>query len=256
MQRGSLLNVLEERGAGRIETWPAWVRQMVLSQSPLKVGDRFATTLFLLGNGVLPRAIAAYLAGSDLLSDQSAHAHVWCVMRDFRDGALRYATLSTFWLVGGVVEGARAKRTISTFHFHFHFSSAPCSRAARRVLSGSTRVGKGPFPLCIFISTFHLHPTAGLPVEVLRSNASAQFICTLQTCCPKRSCGRMHPHSSSALCSRAARRGPVVYLWSDASAQFIFTMQPLRPSKDEAQACRYGVHLHSAALLPERLGQG
>ena len=229
---------------------------MVLSQSPLKVGDRFATTLFLLGNGVLPRAIAAYLAGSGLLSDQSAHAHVWCVMRDFRDGALRYATLSTFWLVGGVVEGARAKRTISTFHFHFHFSSAPCSRAARRVLSGSTRVGKGPFPLYIFISTFHLHPTAGLPVEVLRSNASAQFICTLQTCCPRRSCGRMHPHSSSALCSRAARRGPVVYLWSDASAQFICTMQPLRPSKDEAQACRYGVHLHSAALLPERLGQG
>ena len=89
MQRGSLLNVLEERGAGRIETWPAWVRQMVLSQSPLKVGDRFATTLFLLGNGVLPRAIAAYLAGSGLLSDPSAHAHVWCVMRDFRDGALR-----------------------------------------------------------------------------------------------------------------------------------------------------------------------
>ena len=44
--------------------------------------------------------------------------------------------------------------------------------------------------------------------------------------------------------------------WSNASAQFICTMQPLRPSKDEAQACRYGVHLHSAALLPERLGQG
>ena len=62
---------------------------MGLSQSPLKVGDRFATTLFLLGNGVLPRAIAAYLAGSGLLSDPSAHAHVWCVMRDFRDGALR-----------------------------------------------------------------------------------------------------------------------------------------------------------------------
>ena len=73
MQRGSLLNVLEERGAGRIETWPAWVRQMVLSQSPLKVGDRFATTLFLLGNGVLPRAIAAYLARSGLLSDIPTH---------------------------------------------------------------------------------------------------------------------------------------------------------------------------------------
>ena len=106
------------------------------------------------------------------------------------------------------------------------------------------------------IRTVHLHSAAVVPEEVLWSNASAQFICTLQPCCPKRSCGRMHPHSSSALCSRAARRGPVVYLWSDASAQFICTMQPLRPSKDEAQACRYGVHLHSAALLPERLGQG
>ena len=78
-------------------------------------------------------------------------------MRDFRDGALRYATLSTFWLVGGVVEGARAKRTISTFHFHFHFSSAPYSRAARR----------GPAVECI--RTVHLHSAAVLPKEVLWS---------------------------------------------------------------------------------------
>ena len=183
---------------------------MVLSQSPLKVGDRFATTLFLLGNGVLPRAIAAYLAGSGLLSDQSAHAHVWCVMRDFRDGALRYATLSTFWLVGGVVEGARAKRTISTFHFHFHFSSAPCSRAARRVLSGSTRVGKGP--------KAHFHFAFSFPL----------FICTLQPGCPSRSCGRMHPHSSSAPYRRAARGGHVV-------------------------ECIRTVHLHSAAVLPDEV---
>ena len=82
------------------------------------------------------------------------------------------------------------------------------------------------------------------------------IICTLQLWCPRRSCGRMHPHSSSAPCSRAAQGGSVVYLWSNASAEFICTMQPLRPSKDEAQACRYGVHLYSAALLPERLGQG
>ena len=194
---------------------------MVLSQSPLKVGDRFATTLFLLGNGVLPRAIAAYLAGSGLLSDQSAHAHVWCVMRDFRDGALRYATLSTFWLVGGVVEGARAKRTISTFHFHFHFSSAPYSRAARR----------GPAVECI--RTVHLHPTDVLPEEVMWSNASAQFICTLQPCCPRRSCGRMHPHSSSALCSCAAQGGSVVYLSNLLGADI------------------RRVHLHHAASPPE-----
>ena len=95
------------------------------------------------------------------------------------------------------------------------------------------------------IRTVHLHSAVVLPKEG-----------TLQLCCPRRSCGRMHPHSSSAPCSRAAQGGSVVYLWSNASAEFICTMQPLRPSKDEAQACRYGVQLHSAALLPERLGQG
>ena len=58
----------------------------------------------------------------------------------------------------------------------------------------------------------------------------------------------VHLHSAAVL--------PEEVLWSNASAQFICTMQPLRPSKDEAQACRHGVHLHSAALLPERLGQG
>ena len=58
----------------------------------------------------------------------------------------------------------------------------------------------------------------------------------------------VHLHSAAVL--------PEEVQWSNASAQFICTMQPLRPSKDEAQACRYGVQLHSAALLPERLGQG
>ena len=56
----------------------------------------------------------------------------------------------------------------------------------------------------------------------------------------------VHLHSAAVL--------PDEVLWSNASAEFICTMQPLRPSKDEAQACRYGVHLHSADLLPERLG--
>ena len=58
----------------------------------------------------------------------------------------------------------------------------------------------------------------------------------------------VHLHSAAVV--------PEEVLWSNASAEFICTMQPLRPSKDEAQACRYGVQLHSAALLPERLWQG
>ena len=65
------------------------MRDNLLSQSTLPVDARFATTLYLLGNGVLPRAIAAYLAGSGLLADVRAHRHVWDIMRDFRDGQLR-----------------------------------------------------------------------------------------------------------------------------------------------------------------------
>ena len=167
---------------------------------------------------------------------------------------------------------------------HFHFSAVVCiliihlqpaSRSptgrqlslafSRFICSGASCPPAIPFLLfcsqhchepCLGGHGCILHAAAGLPEEALWSNASAQFICTLQLWCPRRSCGRMHPHSSSALCSRAAQGGSVVYLWSNASAEFICTMQPLRPSKDEAQACRYGVQLHSAALLPERLGQG
>ena len=64
-----------------------------------------------------------------------------------------------------------------------------------------------------------------------------------------------HFHFSAVVCILIIHLQPASR-WSNASAQFICTMQPLRPSKDEAHACRYGVQLHSAALLPERLGQG
>ncbi len=166
--------------------------------------------------------------------------------------------------------------SISTFRrLHFDHSFAACIEVPHRApafaciftfhLQRASCPPAIPFPLfcsqhchepCLGGHGCILHAAAGLPEEALWSNASAQFICTLQLWCPRRSCGRMHPHSSSALCSRAAQGGSVFYLWSNASAEFICTMQPLRPSKDEAQACRYGVQLHSAALLPERLGQG
>ena len=57
--------------------------------------------LFLLGNGVLPRAIAAYLSGAGLLADRRARAHIWDIMRDFRDGKLRLD--ARYW---GLREGA------------------------------------------------------------------------------------------------------------------------------------------------------
>ena len=47
---------------------------------------------FFLGNGVLPHRLAAYLKGSGLLGGERHEkhcAHVWDVMRDFRDGRLR-----------------------------------------------------------------------------------------------------------------------------------------------------------------------
>ena len=49
VQRGTLLNALEDAGAGRAETWPRWVRQLLLAERTLNVHERFSTTLFLLG---------------------------------------------------------------------------------------------------------------------------------------------------------------------------------------------------------------
>ena len=71
---------------------PCWVREKMLATRPLKDEERFAVVLFFLGNGVLPRAVAAYLAGSGLLSDERAHAHIWDILRDFRDGKLAFGT--------------------------------------------------------------------------------------------------------------------------------------------------------------------
>ena len=57
------------------------------------------------------------------------------------------------------------------------------------------------------IRTVHLHSAAVVPEEVLWSNASAQFICTLQPCCPRRFCGlpvvikcirRVHLHHAAS----------------------------------------------------------
>ena len=101
LQRGTLLHGLEEMGAGCVQTWPKWARDNLLKQGTLGVDTRFATTLFLLGNGVLPRAIAAYLSGAGLLADRRARAHIWDIMRDFRDGKLRLD--ARYW---GLREGA------------------------------------------------------------------------------------------------------------------------------------------------------
>ena len=59
LRRGTLLNQLEEAVAGRAQTGPAWARDMLLARRTLGVKERFAITLFMLGNGVLPRALAA-----------------------------------------------------------------------------------------------------------------------------------------------------------------------------------------------------
>ena len=77
------------------------------------------------------------------------------------------------------------------------------------------------------IRTVHLQSAAVLPEEVLWSNASAQFICTLQ---PKEvlwsTCGQMHPHSSSAPCSLSTR---VRTRHKLAGTGFSCTLQPFSP---------------------------
>ena len=87
--RGPLLHDLTERGAGDFDRWPQWVRDLAtLPDRTLIMKERFALTLFFLGNGVLPRAVAAFLVGAKLLADDSARRHVWDIMRDFRAGKL------------------------------------------------------------------------------------------------------------------------------------------------------------------------
>ena len=80
------------------------------------------------------------------------------------------------------------------------------------------------------ICTVHLHSAAVVPEEVLWSNASAQFLCTLAAVLPEE------------------------VLWSNASAQFICTLQPCCPRRFcglPVVKCIRRVHLHHAASPPE-----
>ena len=116
---------------------------------------------------------------------------------------------------------------------HFHFSAVVCilmihlqpasrSPTGRQLSLAFSRficsVHRGPPP-------YHFHFSA-LSTVMSPVLGATDAYCTLQLGCPTRSCGRMHPQSSSALCSRAARRGPVV-------------------------ECIRRVHLHHAASPPE-----
>ena len=118
---------------------------------------------------------------------------------------------------------------------HFHFSAVVCiliihlqpasrSPTGRQLSLAFSRficsVHRGPPP-------YHFHFSA-LSTVMSPVLGATDAYCTLQLGCPRRSCGRMHPHSSSALCSRAARGGPVV-------------------------ECIRTVHLHPAAVLPKEV---
>ena len=100
---------------------------------------------------------------------------------------------------------------------HFHFSAVVCiliihlqpasrSPTGRQLSLAFSRficsVHRGPPP-------YHFHFSA-LSTVMSPVLGATDAYCTLQLGCPRRPCGRMHPHSSSALCSRAARGGPVV----------------------------------------------
>ena len=118
---------------------------------------------------------------------------------------------------------------------HFHFSAVVCiliihlqpasrSPTGRQLSLAFSRficsVHRGPPP-------YHFHFSA-LSTVMSPVLGATDAYCTLQLGCPRRPCGRMHPHSSSALCSCGARGGPVV-------------------------ECIRAVHLHSAAVLPKEV---
>ena len=88
-QRVSALLALEEAGVGHVGSWPRWVQALALKEKTLTRPERFAVTLLWLGNGVLPRAMAAYLAAPGLLADQSARAHRVGARRACRDARFR-----------------------------------------------------------------------------------------------------------------------------------------------------------------------
>ena len=118
---------------------------------------------------------------------------------------------------------------------HFHFSAVVCilmihlqpasrSPTGRQLSLAFSRficsVHRGPPP-------YHFHFSA-LSTVMSPVLGATDAYCTLQLGCPRRPCGRMHPHSSSALCSCGARGGPVV-------------------------ECIRTVHLHPAAVLPKEV---
>ena len=161
---------------------------------------------------------------------------------------------------------------------HFHFSAVVCilmihlqpasrSPTGRQLSLAFSRficsVHRGPPP-------YHFHFSA-LSTVMSPVLGATDAYCTLQLGCPRRPCGRMHLHSSSALCSCGARGGPVVecirtvhlhsaavlpeeVMWSNASAQFICTLQPCCPTRScglPVVGCICTVHLHHAASPPE-----
>ena len=118
---------------------------------------------------------------------------------------------------------------------HFHFSAVVCilmihlqpasrSPTGRQLSLAFSRficsVHRGPPP-------YHFHFSA-LSTVMSPVLGATDAYCTLQLGCPRRPCGRMHLHSSSALCSCGARGGPVV-------------------------ECIRTVHLHPAAVLPKEV---
>ena len=118
---------------------------------------------------------------------------------------------------------------------HFHFSAVVCilmihlqpasrSPTGRQLSLAFSRficsVHRGPPP-------YHFHFSA-LSTVMSPVLGATDAYCTLQLGCSRRPCGRMHPHSSSALCSCGARGGPVV-------------------------ECIRTVHLHPAAVLPKEV---
>ena len=71
---------------GMLHEWPHKEQRLVLNRRAVGRSDIFRFVLFMAGNRVPPRPIAALLCGLGMLPTPKKRRDAWDALRDFRDG--------------------------------------------------------------------------------------------------------------------------------------------------------------------------